>query len=166
MMRRVRLRHPSCSHTTPRGIALVEVIVAGVMLAVGLAVVISLASRAIKTQTDGEKRMIAAWLADEQLSMVVVEGPVNFPKMYDTSGRCPPPFSEFDYDVTIEDLGLAQPFRVTATVRWLGVGGPEAVHVQSLISERGGDPNEPRAPLEPVDRDQRWYEKQNAQAKK
>lgn len=148
-----------CRRTTRRrGVALIDVILGGVLLAIGLAVVITLATRSLKSQTDGEKRLIASWLADEFLSMVLVEGPVNYPKLYDNHGRCDPPFDEFEYDVDIEDQGLNAPFRVTATIHWPSGGGSKSVQVQTLIAERGGDPYQPRAPLEPVDRLDRWYE--------
>jgi hypothetical protein len=141
-----------------RGIALMDVMVGTVMLAIGLAVVISLATRSLRTQTAGEKRLVASWLADEMLSMVVVEGPVNYPKLYDNSGQFDYPFEEFDYDLYIEDRGVNAPFLVTAVIRWPGAAGQDQIQVQTLISERGGEPDQPRAPLEPVDRMGRWYD--------
>jgi len=139
-----------------RGIALFDAIIGSMLLAVGLAVVISLTTRSLRTQSDGERQMTAAWLADEYLNMVLVEGPVDYPKLYDNSGYCEYPFEEFQYDVNIEDQGIHLPFRVTATIRWPGSSGERSVQVQTLISERGGDPNQPRAPKEMVDRLARW----------
>lgn len=139
------------------GFALIDVIVGGVLLAIGLGAVISLTTRSLTVQTDSEKMITASWLADELLSTVVVEGPVDFPKLFDTSSRFDYPFEEFDYDVIIDDQGIGQPFRVTAVVRWAGGRGERFVQVQTLISERGGDPEQPRAPVEPVDRMARWY---------
>jgi hypothetical protein len=141
-----------------RGIALVDVIIGGVLLSMGLAVVISLSARSLRTQTDSEKQLTAAWLADEFLNMVLVEGPVNYPKLYDSHGRCAPPFEEFEYDVLIEDQGMGVPLRVTSTVYWEGAGGLRNVQVQTLIGDRGIEPNELRAPYETVDRINRWYE--------
>jgi hypothetical protein len=149
------------SITRRRGIALVDVIIGSVILAIGLAVVISLTTRSLRTQTDGEKQLMASWLVDEFLTMVLVEGPINYPKLYDTNGTCEYPFEEFDYDVAIEDMGPHQPFRVTATVYWLGGTGERQVQAQTFISERGGDPYQPRIPLEPVDRDARWNENED-----
>jgi hypothetical protein len=144
-----------------RGVALIDVILGGVLLAIGLAVVISLATRSLRSQTDGEKRLIASWLADELLTTVLVEGPINYPKLYDNHGQCESPFGEFEYDVHIEDQGLNAPFRVTASLSWPSGAGYQSVQVQTLIAERGGDPYQPRAPLEPVDRLDRWYEVEN-----
>lgn len=143
---------------TRRGFALVDVIIGGVLLGVGLAAVISLSAQALRSQTDGEKQMIASWLADEYLSLVLVEGPVNYRKAFDLNGRCDPPFDEFDYDVNIEDLGIGVPMRVTATIRWDGAGGDRQVQVQTLLADRGVEPNGPRAPYEFIDRLNRWYD--------
>lgn len=145
-------------HHSRRGVALVDVIIGGVLLSMGLAVVISLSTRALRTQTDSEKQLVAAWLADEFLNMVLIEGPVNYPKLYDAHGYCTPPFEEFEYDVFIDDQGLGLPLRVTATISWEGAGGQREVQVQTLIADRGSEPNELRAPYEPVDRINRWYE--------
>jgi hypothetical protein len=142
-----------------RGIALVDVMIGTVLLAIGLAVVISLTSRSLATQTDGEKRLTAAWLADELLNMVLVEGPIDYPKLYDCSSHFDGPFSEFEYDVNIEDLGPREPFRVTATVRWPSGRGYQQIQVGSMIADRGGDPTqEHRAPLNPIDREERYLD--------
>ncbi len=139
------------------GFALVDVIIGGVLLSIGLAAIISLATRALKSQTDGEKQMVAAWLCDELLSLVVVDGPMNYSRIHDTSGQFDFPFQEFFFEVEIEEQGVDHPYVVTATVSWLAGRGSRFVQVQSLIAERKEDPNEIRAPPEPIDRDERWY---------
>jgi len=141
-----------------RGFALVDAILGGVLLSIGLAAVISLASRALKTQTDGEKQVTASWLCDELLSLVVVDGPVNYPRLHDTNGQFEYPFQEFSYDLDIANQGNDYPYIVTATVSWEGgKGAARRVQVQTLVADRKDDPNELRAPPEPIDRDQRWY---------
>lgn len=151
-------RHSTIGRPRHAAFALIDVIIGTVVLGIGLTVVISLAARSLKTQSDGEKRITASWLADELLATVLMEGPVAYPKMYDNHGFFTYPFEEFEFDVFIEDQGLSVPHRVTATIGWNGAAGPQQIQVQTLISERGGDPNQPRAPLEPVDRMARWYE--------
>lgn len=145
-----------CRRHHRRGFALIDVIIGGMMLAIGLAVVISMATRSLQTQTDGEKRLIAAWLADELLNMVLVEGPVDYPRKHDTSGRFEWPFEEFTFEVSIENQGPRQPYFVTATVGWEGPRTMRSVEVQTLIAERYEAPDEPREPFERVDRDARW----------
>ena len=144
-----------------RGFALMDVIVGGVMLGIGLGVVLTLASRALASQAQGEKQMVAAWLLDELLAMVVVEGPVEFPHLQSTHGRFDPPFDEFEFDVNLEDLGVGQPFLVTATVRWLRGREERQVQAQTYIAPRFIDPENPfddRIPIEPIDRIGRWYD--------
>lgn len=140
-----------------RGFALVDVILGGILLSIGLAAIISLASRALKAQTDGEKRMTAAWLCDEMLALVIVDGPVNYPRLHDSSGTFDFPFQDFAYDLEIESQGNGLPYLVTASVSWQAGRGVNAVQVQTLIAERKDDPDEIRAPEEPIDRDERWY---------
>jgi hypothetical protein len=135
-----------------------DVILAGVMLGVGLAVMLSLASRTLAMQSQGQKQVVAAWLLDEVLSMVLVEGPVVYPQLYPTHGRFDPPFEDYEYEVDIEDIGLREPLRVTATVRWAHGREMRQVNAQTYIAERQGDPMETRAPLEPIDRLGRYYD--------
>jgi hypothetical protein len=141
-----------------RGVVLMDVILAGLMLGAGLAVMMSLASRTLSQQAAGQKQVVAAWLADELLAMVLVEGPVFYPQLYPTNGRFDPPFEDFEYEVIIDDIGLREPMRVTALVRWAHGRGIRQIGAQTYIAERLGDPLEPRAPLEPIDRLGRYYD--------
>lgn len=153
-----RQRHSSDRHR--RGIALLDVIIGSVMLGVGLAVVISLASRSLAMQADGERRLVAGWLADELLTMVLVEGPREYERQYDTTGRFYPPFENYYYEVEIREVGTDMPFRVTATVGWYtSTHDGEYVAIQTYIAERRGDPEQPREPKEIVDREQIHYER-------
>ena len=140
------------------GFALIDVIIGGVLLGIGLAVVITITTRSLHTQTNGEHRLVAAWLADELLNMVLVEGPIEYPQLYDTHGRFDPPFEAFQYDLDIEDNGLGEPFSVTAGIRWESGRGYSRIQVETLIAPRLGDPIQPRAPIEPIDRESRYYD--------
>ena len=140
-----------------RGMALADAIIGGVMLGIGLSVILSVACRSLATHTDGEKRLVAAWLADELLTMVLVEGPDNYPMLYDTSGSFAPPFEEFSFEVDIDTPDRGMPYRVTALVQW-GRRARDAVLVDTLIARRLGDPEQLREPYEPVDREARYYE--------
>ncbi len=157
-MRRRLFQHRSPERR--RGVALLDVIIGSVMMGVGLAVVISLASRSLALQTDGEKRMVAGWLADELLNMVLVEGPMEYARQYDTTGRFYPPFEDFYYEVDIREAGVGQPFRVIAHVGWYtSPRDGERVSIETFISERLGDPDQPREPAERVDRERIHYER-------
>ena len=69
------------------GLALIDVIIGSAMLAVGLAVVISMSSRSLVRQGNAERQITASWLADELLTMVLVVGPDEYAKSYPNSGQ-------------------------------------------------------------------------------
>lgn len=71
-----------------RGFAMLDAILGGVLLAVGLAAVVTLASRSLQMERRGEREVVAAALLDEILTEVLVEGPVDYPKVFDTAGAC------------------------------------------------------------------------------
>lgn len=160
--RRLEITAPR-SRRGRRGVALLEVVIAGVLLGVGLAVILSLVSRSLASQSEGERQLTASWLVDELLSMVLVEGPFQYPRLYDTSGRFAAPFENFTYDLIIEDQGVYEPFRVTATVRWPQGRGMREVSAQTLMADRGLEP-EQREPAEAVDRMDRWYGEDDAES--
>ena len=139
-----------------RGFALLDVIVAGMILSIGLSAIMMATSRALTAQTRGSKRLVAAWLCDELLGMVLTEGPVVYPRIYDMTGEYRPPFDEYSWSVDIEELGIGVPYRVTATVSWSSRPADE-VSVETLIARRMGDPEQPREPYEPLDRLERIY---------
>lgn len=145
-----------------RGIALVEVLVGGVILAIGLTTVISISGRSLKMQTDGEKRMTASWLADELLNLVVIEGPDEFSKRNETSGRFEAPFDQYTFQVEITTpSAIGVPHFVSAAVGWDAPSDP-FVRVDTLIAMRQyreeDDKRDEREPYEPLDRDARLYE--------
>ena len=141
-----------------RGIALFEVVIAAVILGIGLSVALSLAATALSQQTLGERNMVAAWLADEQMSLVVMEGPQQFLRVHPTSGVLPPPFDAYSYDVEVQHVGDWEPYEVTVFISW--DGGDRNFQLQSLVSPRQGDPLEfdDHRPLEPIDREAIYFE--------
>lgn len=153
---RVSLRIPRTDRRR-RGMALLDVLIGGVMLGIGLSVILSLTSRSLALQTDGEKRMTASWLADEILTMILVEGPDRYPRLYDTSGRYSEPFDGFSYEVQIEDLGRGAPYRATARVRWSDRSN-DVLQVETLIALRIEAEEQLREPYDRVDRIERYYE--------
>lgn len=151
-----RLRHPGPRQR--RGFALIDAVIGGIILAIGLAVILSLGARAISMQREGEVRIMAAHLADELLSTIQMEGPSDFIKLYDSFGRYDAPFQDFEYDVSLEDRGLGYPYRVTATIIHVPTGAEYLL--ETLISDReGDDPNPVRSPSEPLDRETRHDER-------
>ena len=141
-----------------RGVALFEVILAAILLGIGLSIALSLAAQALAQQGLGEKNMVAAWLADEQMGLVVMEGPQQFLRTQPTSGDYPPPFDAYNYEVEVQHVGDWQPYLVTVIIRW--DGDERDFILQSKISPRQGEPEEydDRRPLEFVDREAIYYE--------
>jgi len=140
-----------------RGFALADVLIGGIMLATAMTVILSITSRSLHMQTQGEHRVTASWLADELLTMVLVEGPDRYAMIHDMAGTFQEPFDAFSYEVTIENLGIGVPYNVTADVRW-GERPDESIAVKTLIALRLGDPEQLREPYEPVDRDARYFD--------
>lgn len=143
------------SHRQPSGFMLIDVIVATILLGVSLVVMVSLAGRAIGSQSRGEELATAAALADEQLQMVLARGPDDYAGRFPTSGACDVPFNRFQYKLTFEEgSGVSQPFRVTATISWTSGVIPQSISIQTLVATRfSGDDGEPdpvRTPDEAV----------------
>jgi len=138
-----------------------DAIIGGVILGVGLSALLSVGSRAIRMQGDGEHRIVAAWLADELLATVLLEGPDDYPKLYDTRGAFDEPFGNYQYELEIEGFGVGVPHRVVARVFWPTMGGYDSVEIEADIFQRvePQDYEEPtRTPPERLDRSQRWDE--------
>ena len=140
-----------------RGFALMDVIIGAAILGIGLAVVISMSSQSLGRQAEGEKQITASWLADELLTMVLVEGPDIYEKVHPATGRCEPPFDEFTYEIELEDDGELFPVHAIATISWEAVGGKHSSVIETYIARRFGEPV-PRIPAQPVDREARYWE--------
>lgn len=144
-----------------KGVALIDVIIGSAMLAVGLAVVISMSSRSLARQANAEKQITASWLADEILSMVIVVGPDEYAKAYPKHGQFEQPFDAFTYEIEIEDESLYLPVNATAIISWDAIGGKHSVEIETKIARRHGEPVD-RLPAEPVDRELRYWEELEA----
>jgi hypothetical protein len=141
-----------------RGFALADAIIGGVILALGLAGLLSLTGRAMKQAQKGEEALVAATLLDELVSLVLITGPEEFPRKYDTFGSYEPPFERFTYEVFLDDEGEGHPFKLTVVVR---SDSGNQFQVQTLITQREGEEPDPlRTPLEILDREGRYDEQE------
>lgn len=138
---RKNLRH------TRTAFALVDVIVAGVMLAVGLGAVIALSGRSIAAAQLGEELATAAMLADEQLNFVLARGADDYAKAFPVEGACEEPFAQFRYQLEFAGgRSVGEPYEVTATITWgeplraAASGAPVAegrsISIKTLIAPR------------------------------
>ena len=140
-----------------QGFALMDVIIGVAILGIGLGVVISMSSQSLARQVEGEKQITASWLADELLTMVLVEGPDIYEKVHPARGTCEPPFDDFTYEIELEDDGELLPVHAIATISWDAVGGKHSSSIETYIARQFGEPV-PRIPAEPVDREARYWE--------
>lgn len=141
-----------------RGVALVEVILAALLLGIGLSVALSLASTSIAQQSLGEHNLVAAWLADEKMNLVLMEGPEKFLQNNLTNGQFEAPFEEYSFEVIVKHVGDWEPYQVSVFIDW--DSDRRSFQLDSLIAPRQGEPEEPedRIPLEPIDREAIYYE--------
>lgn len=129
-----------------RGVALVDAIVASVILGVALAVIISLSGRAVAAQAEGHRLATAARLADEQLSLVLARGVDDYSKRFPAQGKCDEPFQEYSYQLTFVNGAGNEPVTVKAVISWESSSGPaRSVEVTTRIAPRPGD-NPDRVP--------------------
>jgi len=134
------LRLPHHLGLRRRGVALIDVLVAGVLLGVALAVIASLSSEAIRAQIEGEKIQTAAMLLDELLSEVVAVGPENYPGEAFMDDGLHPDYEGFEFSVEVDGGETGRPFRVIATVWWDGVDGDRREEaVTTIVAHRLGE---------------------------
>ncbi|MGE3107599.1 MAG: hypothetical protein AB7O77_04500 [Phycisphaerales bacterium] len=142
-----------------RGFALLDVIIASIILGISIAAIIGLTGRSLAAQKTGEELQIAAMLADEQLALVVARGPDNYAQRFATSGSCPEPFSGYRYSISFSGGSGNEPYRVSATISW-GAGGAigsgvktRSITIETLVAPHEGDnPDPDRKPPEAAER--------------
>ena len=99
--------------------ALIDVIIAGVILAVGLGAVITLSGRSIAAAQLGEQLSTAAMLADEQLNLVLARGPDDYAKAFPVEAVCDEPFSQYRYRLEFGGgRSVGEPYEVSVTITW------------------------------------------------
>lgn len=154
---RLRDNHPrprrSPLSPSRRGMALMDVLVAGLVLSGALVAVLGIASRSLSAQVRGQQIEQAAMVLDSLLNDVLALGPAKYLKSGEMGGTVDPPFDEYTYRISIDDISPDQPFRVTARVWWETAGGEQTIEVQALMAKRLGDEPDPeREPTQPVER--------------
>lgn len=148
-----------------RGFALIDVMVGGILLAIGLTAILTLASRALSLQQRGEREIVASTLLDLTLSTVLAEGPSDYAKIHPVSAAFPDPFGEWEYDVELEDGASGVPYRVVASVRHVPTGGRWSCETLVAMKPKpiGAEEEPPRFPNVPIDREARYLEQEEAE---
>jgi len=140
------------------GFALLDAILGGALLALGLAGVVTLSQRALAMLQRGEREAMAAAMLDDLLGQVVTEGPSDFARNRQVAGRLQPPWPDWEFRVDLEAGGLGDPVDVTATVI-----DPTGVTYRCATRVAPHDdrlPPEDRRPTEAIDRRLRWEAKE------
>lgn len=138
--------------TTRRGVALVDAIVAVIIMGVSLAVILGLTGQALSSQRTGEELHNAAMLADEQLNLVLTHGPDDYAKEFPVEGECEPPFAAYRFKLSIQGQGDTAPYDVSCTISWESAGRPRSITVKTLIAPRPLANQLDRQPEQPVER--------------
>ena len=140
------------------GWALIDVIVGGVILSIGLAAVISIAERSLAMQQRSERELVAAQLLDGLLNEVLAVGVVEWSTSRSQAGTFDAPFQDWQWQVEIRKQGLGDAWRVLATARDDRAG---EYRVETLIAPKPDDVEEPaRTPETPIDRQARYEQTQ------
>lgn len=145
------VRRASNTRARRRGVVLVDIIVATILLGVSLTALISMTGRALSAQRSGEQIETAAMLLDEQLSLVLARGPDNYGSRFETEGVCEVPYEAFRFKLDFSGGEGGDAYRVLATVTWTDGGKPQSVSAETMIAPRlGDDPDPDRRPDQPA----------------
>jgi Tfp pilus assembly protein PilV len=141
----------SATQSQRRGVVLVDIIVAVVILGVSLTALVSMTGRALSSQRAGEQLETAAMLLDEQLNLVLARGPDNYATRFETEGVCEPPFEAYRYKLEFSGGEGGDAYRVLATVTWMNGRNPQSASVETMMAPRlGDDPDPDRRPDQPA----------------
>lgn len=136
-----------------RGVILIDAIVGTILLSIALATVLGLASRALRSQVQGDRLAVVANLLDEQLNLVLMHGPDDYSRQFKTRGKCDEPFEEYRFDLDFSGGNGGDPYEVTATILWDTPAGEQSRSIQTSMAPRLGDEPDPiRQPVETVER--------------
>ncbi len=147
---------------TRRGFALMDAIIGGVLLSIGMVAILSVGGQALMLQRRGELDVRAASAMDELLAMVLTEGPVDFEDLHPSSGRFEydSPYDGFEFSIVISQGGAGIPAHVKLTLKH-DTGRSYSIETR-IAEKRGEEPDPVREPPEPIDREARLAEKQAA----
>lgn len=153
----VSLRTRAPHSRARRAFALMEVVVAGVILAIGLGAAISLSMQSLTAQQRGEHAVQAAALMDELLGSLLTLGPEEWNKQHPPSGAFTAyddqykNFAGFSYEMQIEDAPQGMPCDVLLIMH--DPAGNEYRCATRVALRLGEEPDPERMPSEPVDRE-------------
>lgn len=142
------------------GFALMDAIIAGILLSIGMVAVLSVAGQALALARRGEIDVRAAAAIDELLGTVLTEGPRDFPDLHPTSGQFDEgsPYTDFEYAIRIDQGGSGVPAEVEVVLTH--ASGRAYTVVTRIAEKRGEEPDPIRYPEDPIDREARIAEQE------
>jgi hypothetical protein len=142
------------------GFALMDAIIAGILLSIGMVTVLSVAGQALSLARRGEVDVRAAAAIDELLGKVLTEGPRDFPELHPTAGPFEEgsPYTDFEYAIRIDQGGSGVPAEVEVVLTH--ASGRSYTVVTRIAEKRGEEPDPIRYPSEPIDRQARIAEQE------
>ena len=142
------------------GFALMDAIIAGILLSIGMVAVLSVAGQALSLARRGEVDVRAAAAIDELLGKVLTEGPRDFPELHPTAGPFEEgsPYTDFEYAIRIDQGGPGVPAEVEVVLTH--ASGRSYTVVTRIAEKRGEEPDPIRYPSEPIDRQARIAEQE------
>ncbi len=118
-----------------RGMTLVEVLTAAVILGAGVAGLLSAASMSLRNQRGSECRAGAMCLAQEKMSEVEVAGPRDWTTRRATQGIVDRPGMKYSWTVATEALSVGTLYSVLVTVEWSAPGSSGQVQLETWLND-------------------------------
>lgn len=117
------------------GMALVEVLVASVILGVGVSGLMFAASLSLRNQGRSEQRLAATYFAQEKLAEVETVGPRVWSLGRPTQGTESRGDTGYEWKLQIDPQSIGELFRVKVTVGWQSAGGTGSVELETLLND-------------------------------
>jgi type II secretory pathway pseudopilin PulG len=133
----------TCRRHGRRGFTLVEALVAGMILALGVAVIGTSVSRAYGSLSDARDERRAAMLLDELLTKIDLIGPARIASEGPRQGQFDDADERFSWSIDIQSRPQGHLYEVTVTLSWPSDGRHKSVRIQTYLN----DPPSLRDPL-------------------
>jgi prepilin-type N-terminal cleavage/methylation domain-containing protein len=131
-MWRIMTHHRS---TPRRGLTLLEVVVATVLLGLGVTGLMSATTLAVRNQRSADQRTAALYLAQEKLAEIETVGPHIWLLSRETEGTVEQPDTMFRWTVTIEPQTTGELFAVQVAVEFSTASRSGSVALETWLND-------------------------------
>ncbi len=122
-------------HRRHGGFTLIEALVAGIILAMAVAVIGTTLSHAYASLTDAKEEGHAAILMDDLLTKIDLIGPARIASEGPRQGRFDGEEERFSWSAEISNRPQGHLYEVTATVFWDYAGKTKSIRVQTYLND-------------------------------